>query len=120
MKTDVKLFQVAHEVYCVKIVEKMLLSCGDTTVRFWNLEDGTPLNTLHLDTGSWCNNFDLNSESTLLAVAHYKGVSIYNFSSLVRIYKIELEDVADVRFNEPGTRLIVGQKNGQVSKIDLF
>ena len=56
-----------------------------------------------------------------MAVAHGK-VSIYNFSNLNKIMDIpvmELNSVMDVRFNEPGTRLIAGQHDGKVFKIDL-
>ena len=86
-------------------------------IRIWDLTDGKLLHKLKLP--DWCNNFDLNSDRTLLAVAHEKGVSIWNFLSLSKIKEIELNAVMDVRFNESGTKLIVGQYNGQVSKIDL-
>ena len=33
--------------------------------------------------------------------------------------EIELEVATDVRFNEPGTRLIVSQYDGKIFKIDL-
>ena len=123
METNVKLFEVAHNgpVYCVKLVGNRLVSCGDTTIRIWSLADGSSLHTLYLP--GLCINFDLNSEGTLLAVAHYQGVSIYNFSSLDKIAEKKPATpnsyVSDVRFNEPGTKLIIGQYNGQVSKIDL-
>ena len=83
-------------------------------IRIWDLTDGKLLKL-----PDWCNNFDLDSERTLLAVAHEKGVSIWNFSSLSKITEVELNAVMDARFNESGTTLIVGQYNGQVSKIDL-
>ena len=102
---------------CVKIVDKSLVSCGDKTVRIWSLKDGTLLHELKLP--GRCNNFDLNSERTLLAVAHNKGVSIWDFRNLVQIREIELDIANDVRFNEPGTTLIIGQLNGQVSKVSL-
>ena len=96
----------------------MIVTCGDTTVRIWNLENGKLLHKLKLP--SWCKNFDLNSEKTLLAVAHQQGVSIWDFHNRIQIMEIELNDVTDVRFNEHGTTLIVGQFDGQVSRIDLF
>ena len=68
---------------------------------------------------SWCYNFDLDSKRTLLAVAHATGVSIWNFSSLNMIIKVELDEVTDVRFDETGTQLIIGQYDGYVSKMDL-
>ena len=119
MKTSLKLFEVAHEgwVRCVKIVDEMLVSCGDQTIRIWNLKNGNLLHTLYFP--SWCYNFDLNSEKTLLAVAHVKGVSIYNFSSRSKLMEIELDTASDVRFNESGTRLIVSQHDGKIFKIDL-
>ena len=95
----------------------MLISSGDTTIRIWNLENGALLRKIQLPAG--CYNFDLNSETTLLAVAHGKGVSIYDFPKLKKIMEVELTEVADVRFNEPGTRLIVGQNDGKIFKIDL-
>ena len=41
MKTNVMLFELEHDdtVSCVKLVNKKLVSCGDTTVRIWNLAD---------------------------------------------------------------------------------
>ena len=82
MKSGSQLFEFSHEdkVWCVKIVENMIVSCGDKTLRIWNLADGNLLHKLHLP--SWCKNFDLNSENTLMAVAHYGGVSIWDFSIL--------------------------------------
>ena len=120
MKTNAKLFEVAHDnhVNCVKIVDNRLVSCGDQTVRIWKLKNGNLLRTLYLP--SWCNNFDFNSKSTILAVAHANGVSIYDFSNLMKIMEIELNQVMDVRFNESGTKLIVGQYDGKVFKIDLY
>ena len=119
LETNRKLFEVAHEddIWCVKIVDKMIVSCGDKTVRIWNLEDGNIFYKMLLP--DLCNNFDLNSEKTLLSVAHDKGVSIWDFANRIQISEIELKKVTDVRFNEPGTSLIVGQEDGQVSKIDL-
>ena len=120
MTSDSQLFQVSHEdeVLCVKVVGKKIVSCGDTTVRIWNLEDGKLLHKLQLP--DLCHNFDLNPEKTLLAVAHYIGVSIWDFQNLAQISEIELDRVMDVRFNEQGTRLIAGQKNGQIYKIDVM
>ena len=119
MTTSVKLFEGVHddEVWCVKIVDKVVISCGYKAIRIWELNNGKQLHKLDLP--SFCNNFDLNTDETLLAVAHEKGVSIWNFLSLSKIKEIELNAVMDVRFNESGTKLIVGQYNGQVSKIDL-
>ena len=119
MKTHSKLTEVAHTemVYCVKIVDKLLVTCGDTTVRIWNITDGKQLHKLQLL--GWCSTFDLNSDRTLLAVAHQHGVSIYNFSSLSKLTEIQLFKVMDVRFNEPGTMLIVGQHDGQLTIIKL-
>ena len=120
MTSDRQLFEASHEstVWCVKIINKMIISSGDKTVRIWNLEDGKLLHKLKLP--SWCNNFDLNSEKTILAVAHHEGVSIWDFENRIQISEIELNKVNDVRFNEPGTTLVVGQFDGQVSKIDLY
>ena len=120
MTSGSQLYEVAHDgnVYCVKVVDKSLVSCGDKTVRIWNLKDSTLLHKLSLP--SWCFNFDLNSEKSLLAVAHDQGVSIWDFTNVIQISEIELDKVSDVRFNMHGTTLILGQKDGQVSKIDLF
>lgn len=120
MTTSVKLFEGVHddEVWCVKIVDKVVISCGYKAIRIWELNNGKQLHKLDLP--SFCNNFDLNTDETLLAVAHEKGVSIWNFSSFSQIMEIELESVSDVRFNEPGTKLIFGQYNGNVWKIDLY
>ena len=119
MASSSKLFEVSHDgdVWCVKIVGKMIVSCGDKTVRIWSLEDGTLLHKLQLP--SWCWSFDLNSEKTLLAVALDRGVSIWDFANRIEISEIKLDMVTDVRFNEQGTTLIVGQFDGQISKIDL-
>ena len=111
----------------MKIVDKMVISCGDTTVRMWSLPHGKLLHTLDLPDS--CTDFDLNSESTLLAVAHAIGVSIYDLSSVAQIMEIDFtpfinvrqsDYVTDVRFNESGRKLSVAQHNGQVSKIDLY
>ena len=119
MKTNAQLFSVSHndQVNCVKIVDELLVTCGENTVRFWKVENGDPLDTLYLP--NWCHNFDLNSEQTLLAVAHRNGVSIYKFSSRIKLMEIELEEATDVRFNEPGKRLIASQYDGKIFKIDL-
>ena len=120
MTSGSQLFEVDSKVknYCVKVVGKMIVSCGDKTVRIWNLQDGKLLHKLQLP--SWCYNFDLNSEKSLLAVADYEGVSIWDFLNEVQISEIKLHMVTDARFNEQGTTLIVGQFDGQVSKIDLY
>ena len=103
----------------------MLVSCGDTSVRIWSLADGELLHTVQLP--SWCYNFDLNYGRTLLAVADYRGGSIYNFSTRVKIMEkqlnvpnVDANFISDVRFNESGTKLIVGQHNGQLYRIDLY
>ena len=118
--TNKLLFEFAHEalVHGVKIVDKMVLSCGDKTLRIWNLTDGNLLHKLQLP--SWCYNFDLNSEKTLLAIAHFDGVSIWDFLNVIQLMEVSMNEVYDVRFNEQGTTLIVGQSDGQVSKIDLY
>ena len=120
MTSGSQLFEVAHDnkVWCVTVVGKMVISCGDKTVRIWNLKDGKLLHKLQLS--GWCRNFDLNSGKTILAVAHHEGVSIWDFENRIQISEIELNKVNDVRFNEPGTTLVVGQFDGQVSKIDLY
>ena len=105
-------------VYCVKVVDKMVISCGDKAVRIWNVEDGKLSHKLQLL--SWCNNFDLNREKTLLAVAHTEGVSIWDFLNKIQISETKLSKVKDVRFNEQGTTLIVGQFDGKIFKIDLY
>ena len=120
LATDSKLFEASHEdiVHCVKVVGKMIVSCGDKTVRIWNLENGKLLHKLQLP--GWCWDFDINSEKTLLAVALYEGVSLWDFRNRTQILKVELDRVTDVQFNEQGTTLIVGQFEGQVYKIDLY
>ena len=62
LQTHRQLFEVEDEssVSCVKIVDRSIVSCGDKTVRIWNLTDGTLFHKLQLP-GS-CRNFDLNSE----------------------------------------------------------
>ena len=95
-----------------------ILSGAATTLRIWNLADGELLHEHKLP--GWCWNCDMNREKTLLAVALHDGVSLWDFRNLVQIKEIKLDGVTDVRFNEPGTTLIVGQFNGQVSKIDLY
>ena len=120
MTSSSQLFEGAHEdvVECVKVVDNLVLSCADKTLRIWNLRGGNLLQKLHLP--QWCRNFDLNSEKTVLAIAHDEGVSIWDYSKRNKIMEIELHQVNDVRFNEAGTKLIVGQFNGQVSRIDLY
>ena len=124
MTSGSQLFEVAHDnqVWCVKVVDEMIVSCGDKTVRIWNLKNSKLLHKLQLPGG--CRNFDLNSERTVLAVAHHIGVSIWDFQNLIQIMEIELNDVNvngvnDVRFNMHGTRLIFGQFDGQITKVSL-
>ena len=95
----------------------MLVSCGHTTVRFWNVTDGKQLHQLEIT--DYCAMFDLNPGRTLLAVAHNSGVSIWDFSSRTKLTEINFNDVVDVRFNEDGTKLIVGQYDGQVSLVGM-
>ena len=120
MKTNSKLFEFPHDdlINLVKIVGKLIVTCADKTVRIWSLENGELLDKLQL--ADACTSFDLNSDQTLMVVAHHKGVSIWNFSSMIKITEIALDIVTDVRFNDHGTQLIVGQFHGQVSKIDLY
>ena len=114
----------------MKTVGELLVSCGDKTIRIWKLKNGNLLHKLQLP--DWCRNFDLNFKNTLLAVAHDFGVSIWDFSRLrsfdgkdfsVQIPIMEiptLKKVMDVRFSESGTRLIVGQHDGKVFKVNLY
>ena len=120
MTSGSQLFEALHDghVHCVEVLGKMIMSCGGTTLQIRNLEDGKLLHKLQIP--NWCHNFDLNSEKTLLAIAHAEGVSIWDFINKILIMEMELSKVNDVRFNEPGTTLIVGQEDGQVSKIDLY
>ena len=120
LATHSKLFEATHGgyVYCVKVVDKTIISCGSKTVQIWNLEDGELLHKLQLP--GWCWNCDMNWKKTLLAVGLHNGVSLWDFHNLTQIMEIELDKVTDVRFNEQGTTLIVGQFDGQVSKIDLY
>lgn len=127
LSTSSQLFEVQLEQYdgreygrvlCLKVVDRKFILCWYNTVRILDLKDGKFLHQIRLP--DWCRNFDLNSQKTLLAVAHDEGVSIWNFSNLVKISETELKSVFDVRFNKAGTRLIVGQKDGQISKIDLY
>ena len=120
MTSNSQLFEALHDghVRCVEVVGKMIVSCGGTSVQIRNLEDGKLLHKLLIPI--WCSNFDLNSQKTLLAIAHAEGVSIWDFSNLVEITRIAMNLVNDVRFNEPGTTLIIGQEDGQISKIDLY
>ena len=89
LKKSLKLFEVTNEqpVNCVKIVGKVLVSCGGPLVRIWSLADGELLDTLQLL--DWCYNFDLSHEGTLLAVVHHIGVSIYDFSTRFKIMEKE-------------------------------
>ena len=45
---------------------------------------------------------------------------MWDFSNIAQIMEIELNEVYDVRFNEHEKTLILGQREGQVSKIDLY
>lgn len=114
MTSGKKLIEVAHEndVFCIKLVHERLLSCGDKTVRVWSLQDGSELHKFQHS--SWCNNFDLNFDETLLAVAHSGGLTIWDFSNRIKLQEIEINDVYDVRFNESGMKLVFGLHDGTV------
>ena len=120
MKQNVQLMEVEHTnwVYCVKLVEKLLVSCGDTTIQIWNVTSSEQLHMLQLS--GHCNNFDMNSERTLVAVAQGNGVSIWNFSTLNKIMQLELYDISDIRFDDSGLQLIIGKFDGQITKMDLY
>ena len=120
MTTEIKLFEMAHEgkVSCLKIVDKWIVSCGDNTFRFWNLTNGEEVNKLQLL--DECRNFDLDSKRTRLAVAHKSGVDIWDFAKRTKLAEIKTDEhVNDVRFNDSGTKLIIGEYSGQISRIYL-
>ena len=122
MTTHTKVLEVAHtgKVWCVEIVDKWLVSCGpgEKAIRFWSLQNGEEVTKLKLS--GECRNFELNSKRTRMAVAHNSGVEIWDFASRKRLKEIKTNDsVNDVRFNESGTKLIIGEYSGQVSKVDL-
>ena len=87
MTSNSQLFEALHDghVHCVKIVGKMIVSCGGTTAQIRNLE-GKLLHKLQIP--NWCHNFDLNSEKTLLAIAHAEGISIWDFLNIVQIMEL--------------------------------
>ena len=113
MASMTKLFDGAHgtTVWCVKVIDEKVLSCGDKIVRVWSLAGRELYEFRH---SNWCNNFDLNMDKTLLAVAHSDGLSIWNFSSRIKLKEIEINDVWDVRFNESGTKLVFGLYDGTI------
>lgn len=123
MTAESKMFELEHTdiVWCVKLLKKLIVSCGDTTIRIWNLTDGEELHRLHLP--GWCNNFDLNRQETVLVVGDTKGFSIWDFQTRLKLKETEVESgVTDVRFNESGLKLVVGIHDGRVwqTKLEHF
>ena len=91
--TDGKqLFQSSHDgnVNCVDISDNSIISCSaDKTTRIWSLEDGSELNRLQHPES--CNNFDLNLEEMLLAVAHDSGITLWDFAKKLKIKEIIIQ-----------------------------
>ena len=112
-------FQHQGDVNCVKLHENWLISCSeDNSTRIWDLEYGKQIH--RLEQSSPCNNFDISPDESLIAVATDYELVLLDFSKLTTIKKFKLRSShMDVRFNQSGSRLIVGIDGGEVFKIDL-
>ena len=120
METNSKIWQLQHEgaVYCVQLHDKQLISSShDNSTRVWNLENGQEIHRLVHEGPT---NFDLSPDETILAVGFASGVVMWDFRNATKLKEFDLErEVADLRFNPAGDRLIVGASDGWIFKIDL-
>ena len=121
METNSKVWEFRHEdqVKCVQLHDKWLISSSfDKTTRIWNLETGQEIHRLvHEDP---CTNFDLSPDKTILAVGCGSGVVLWDCRNAKKMKELELErEIADLRFNPAGDRIVVGASDGWIFKIDL-
>ena len=118
-KTRVAQFQHENEVWCVQFHNNWLITCSlDKTVRIWDVEAQKEIHKLPHST--YCKNFDLSPDKTLLAVACDGSVVLWDFKNMARIKEFKFrKDICDARFNPAGNKLIVGALIGDVYKIDL-
>ena len=93
-----------------------LISCSfKDNVKVWR--DEKLVKTLvHSD---FCYGFHLNSEKTMLAVAHYKGVTVWSTADWKKLADLEIGVIMGVNFNSVSTKIIAAHNNGQLSVIDL-
>ena len=122
MRTKQKLWHLQHEdkVKCVQLHDKYLITCCyDKSTRIWDIETGKVIQKL-VHPGK-CYNCDLSPNKTLLAVASLTAVVLWDFKNATKIKEFKLgAKIADVRFNQDGTRLVAGLHEGEVFKIDLI
>lgn len=120
MKTNTKLYEVDHDdgVRCVKIADELLITCGGRIIKVWKSKNGKLLKKILLS--DYCYNVHLNPDRTLLAVAYQKGVLIWNFSNYTLIKEIQIGPVYDAKFNDLGTKVIFGEYDGELYKVDLY
>ena len=91
-----------------------------TQSEFWhsNLESGEELH--RLEHPGPCNNADLSPNKSILAVACYSAVVLWDIKNVIKIEQFDLgSGINDVRFNPSGDKLVVGSFEGEVYRIQL-
>ena len=122
MQTKQKLRHFQHEdvVICVQLHENWLITCSvDKSTRIWDLGDGKQIKKF--EQSDKCGNLDISPSKLLLAIASGHELVLVDISKTTKIKEFKLgTGILDVRFNQSGTRLIVGLHEGEVFKIDLI
>ncbi len=96
----------------------LVSASGDTTVRFWNVEDGTE--RARFETGSPVRSVCLSPDETRFACSLFDGyVSVYSIDDATRIahWPADESRVLSLAFNPDGTLLATG---GQSSRLRLW
>jgi len=115
MSAETEMFRLKHDdsVTCVAFHNELIVSsCSDNSVSIWDKSTGQLRHSLtHQDE---CYNFDISPNGTLLAVAHYEGLSIWSFDgNYDKLAELDLGDVRDARFQTDDT-IVAGCHDGKV------
>ena len=117
MKAKKELFRLEHDnyVYWVSFHNDLIISSShDKTTRIWNKSNGEQLHSL-MHEGK-CETFDINTNGTLIAVAHAEGVSIWSLANYDKVSELKLSKVTDVRF-QTNDKIIATLTDGQAHLI---
>ena len=123
MERHEKLWEFDHgdKVWSLTLRDNQVITCcGDKSVRVLALESGKELH--RLEHPGACKNADLSPNQSLLAVACYSAVILWDIRE-GKFNKIEQFDLGpkinDLRFNPTGDKIIVGSFGGEIYEIEL-
>ena len=115
-----QLWEFDHEdrVSCLIVRENWVITCCGKSVRVLALESGAVLHCL--DHPSSCSNADINPNKSILAVACYSSVVLWDMKKQVKMKEFDLApDIRALQFNPSGDKIIVGAYEGEVFKIEM-